>query len=873
MRIAGGGRGTGAAGSIAHKARMNDLSKPAPARTAPSRPEKKAARSRVDFSLALQVAGALVVTVMASVQIYDILRRLDIVVETAQQSYGDLARVLSEQTRSTLQAVDVVVQETAADMADPLRTNNSAMHERLRARMTLAPQISELLLSGPDATVVAAGSDAPPRTAWVAQQEFFLVHRQKPATSVFVSAAFHPEGSATWVVALSRQVTDASGRLRGVAAAWVDLDYFRRFYQEIALRPGSEVVLFRNDGGLLTRNPQSATDQPNRVFVDAPLYLVLISGSHEPGKLLNSHTDGKQRIYASHAVPEYPLAVGVSVQKSMLLDAWHEQVVHSTVRTTLLCLSIIALVSLVVRHLRRSERAEAQLRVQTALLDELFESAPEAIVMLDLDQRVTRVNREFSRMFGYSGEQIRGQALNELIVPTELQPDWQRLARSVRHGQRTSIETERLRRDGARLPVSELGAPILVATGQIGSYAIYRDISESRLADAERDKLETRLRQAVRLEAIGTMAGGIAHDFNNILAAILGYGDMASNAAPEGSALKRYVGNVLTAAHRGKALIDQILAYSRSNRGLPAAVNMDEVVEETMDLVRVSLPQNIELDTIVAARRAAVIADPIHIHQLLMNLCRNAEHALVAGGKLTVALHVADTQKDISLSHGLLPAGRYIRLRVADTGCGMTAEVAARIFEPFFTTRDPGTGTGLGLALVHGIVTDLGGAIHVSTGPGQGSLFDIYLPRSDAEAIAKAEHEVPLPRGSGERVLLVEDEKPLMLLTEEMLAALNYEPAGFTRPAEALEEFRANADHFDVVVLDQIMPGMTGTELARQMRHLRADVPVLLISGYSGPVLAQEALSAGIGHILTKPLDLRQIAEAMAKVLSRQKAQ
>src|SRR6185436_9363964 len=151
-----------------------------------------------------------------------------------------------------------------------------------------------------------------------------------------------------------------------------------------------------------------------------------------------------------------------------------------------------------------------------------------------------------------------------------------------------------------------------------------------------------------------------------------------------------------------------------------------------------SLPQHIELDTDLAARRAAVIADPIHIHQLLMNLCRNAEHALSAGGKLTVALHVADTHKDLSLSHGLLPAGRYIRLRVADTGCGMTAEVAARIFEPFFTTRDPGTGTGLGLAVVHGIVTDLGGAIHVSTRPGQGSLFDVYLPRSDAEPIAIA---------------------------------------------------------------------------------------------------------------------------------------
>src|SRR6185436_11398088 len=192
-------------------------------------------------------------------------------------------------------------------------------------------------------------------------------------------------------------------------------------YQEIALSRGSEVVLIRQDGELLARDPQGAADEPGHPFIDAPLYLGVISPQHEPGKLLKSRFDGRERIYAGGAVHGYPLAIGVSVERSALLESWQEQVLHSTVRTTLLCLSIVALVLLVVRHLRRSERAEAQLRVQTALLDELFESAPEAIVMLDLDQRVTRVNREFTRMFGYSGEQIRGQALDALIVPSELQ--------------------------------------------------------------------------------------------------------------------------------------------------------------------------------------------------------------------------------------------------------------------------------------------------------------------------------------------------------------------------------------------------------------------------------------------------------------------
>jgi len=828
--------------------------------------------SRIDFRLALRIAGTVMVVVTASVQLYDILRRLEIVVETAQQSYASLSRTLAEQTRSAAQAVDVVVQDTATVMQlTRLRADDPQIHERLRSRMRLIPHIENLFVTDSTGGVLATGADVTLPREWVVVQPFFLAQRQPTDPGLFISEAFRREGVANRTIALSRRINDAGGRFHGVAVAWVDLDYFRRFYQAIDLGEGSEVVLFRQGGGLLARYP-SAADELGHPFAEEALFRSLLAAQSRTGTLTKSPADGQERIYAAQAVDGYPLAVGVSVKKTAVLDAWHVQVMHSTVRTTLLCLSVIALVWLVLRHLRRSERAEEQLRVQTALLDELFESAPEAIVMLDLDQRVTRVNREFTRMFGYTAEQVRGRALDTLIVPEELRAEWQRLARSVRHGRHTSMETERMRSDGSRLPVSELGAPILVATGQIASYAIYRDISERHLADAERDKLEMRLRQAVKLEAIGTMAGGIAHDFNNILAAILGYGDMAQSAAAEGSTIKRYVGNVIVAAHRAKALIDQILTYSRSNRGQRAVVNVEEVLAETLDLVRVSLPQEIELSTVLGARRAAVMADPTQIHQLIMNLCRNAEHAMSAGGKLTVSLDVIDANEDAVLSHGLLPAGRYIRLRVEDTGCGMTPDVAARIFEPFFTTRDSGAGTGLGLALVQGIVADLGGAIDVASRPRQGSAFDIYLPRSDAEAIEKADDAAALPRGHGERVLLVEDEKPLMLLTEEMLAALNYEPAGFTRPADALEEFRADPTRFDAVVLDQLMPGMTGTELARQLRQLRADVPVVLISGYTGPVLTQQALSAGIDHILTKPLDLRQIAEALSTVLARESA-
>ena len=843
---------------------MTDLSVPA----AGDGQAKPSLRKRVDFHLALRVAGAVVVIVMAIFQVYDIVRRLEIVVETTQLSYASLARTLAEHTRTTMQTVDVLVQMAALEQASAARTDRGQTQAHLRSQMRSVPYIANLFVLTANGNVLASAAETP-APAWIALQPFFLAHRPQADPALFVSAPFRAEGSAHWTMALSRPVFDAAGRFGGVSVAWVNLDYFRRFYLSVEAGAGSEVVLFRPGAGLLARYPETKDDYTGP-FSEEALLRGLLAEHGATTKLLPSPADGQERIFAAERVAGYPLAVGISVPKAAVLEPWQVQVLHSTVRTTLLCLSVIALVWLVLRHLRRSERAEDQLRVQTALLDELFESAPEAIVMLDPGQRVTRVNREFTRMFGYDADQVQGKALDALIVPDELRPEWRRLARSVQSGQHTSMETQRVRSDGTRLHVSELGAPILVAPAQIASYAIYRDISERRLADAERDKLETRLRQAVKLEAVGSMAGGIAHDFNNILAAILGYGDMAGNAAPEGSVLKRYIGNVLTAAHRAKALIDQILTYSRSNRGQRAVVRVDEAVEETLELVRGSLPQNIELVTALSAGRAAVIADPTHMHQLVMNLCRNAQHAMPAGGRLSVALDVVDANEDAALSHGLLPAGRYVRLRVNDDGNGIAPEIAARIMEPFFTTREAGSGTGLGLALVQGIVTDLGGAIDVASQPGQGSTFDIYLPRSDAEATDKAGHAAPLPRGNGERVLLVEDERPLMLLTEEMLAALNYEPAGFTRPSDALEEFRADPTRFDAVVLDQLMPGLTGTELARQMRLLRADVPVVLISGYTGPVLSQQALSSGIEYILTKPLDLRQIAEALSKVLARE---
>jgi PAS domain S-box-containing protein len=512
-------------------------------------------------------------------------------------------------------------------------------------------------------------------------------------------------------------------------------------------------------------------------------------------------------------------------------------------------------------------QAEAELERKKVILDELIASAPEAIIMCGPDWRVLRVNREFTRMFGYTPEEAVGVDFAWRVIPDDRAAEAEDARDRLGRGEHIVVETVRKRKDGSLFDVSVLGAPIWVAGEWIGAFFILRDITERKLAETEQASLEARLRQAEKMEAVGRLAGGIAHDFNNILAGILGYGEMVFAEAAEGTPMKRYARNLLTAANRARELVDQILTYSRSQRAKRTPVGIDRIVKETLELVRGSLPADIALALVLPAEPLIVVADPTQLHQVVMNLCTNAIHAMGGSGTLRVALESVDVAVERTLAQGVLAPGRYVRLTVADTGSGMDAATQARIFEPFFTTKEVGRGTGLGLPLVYGIVTDSGGAIHVASEPGRGSTFEIYLPRAEAlTSVAEAASE-PVPRGNGERVLLVDDEEPLVDMTAEVLAQLGYDSARFTDGRAALEAFENAPEAFQVVVTDEVMPALTGTELARRVHRLRPDLPVVLVSGYSGPILTQRALGAGVSELLKKPVQSRELAAALSRIL------
>lgn len=392
------------------------------------------------------------------------------------------------------------------------------------------------------------------------------------------------------------------------------------------------------------------------------------------------------------------------------------------------------------------------------------------------------------------------------------------------------------------------------------------DISVRKSAEADRDRLEGQLRQAQKLEAIGTLAGGIAHDFNNVLAAILGYGEMAQKDAPEGSPLRRNIDAAISAGMRAKSLVERILAFSRSGVGERVPVHVQSVVAETLDLIADSVPPGVRVERQLSGADAAVLGDPTQIHQVVLNLCTNAIHALQAEGTLAVALEAVDLAEPRTVTTGCLPSGSYMRLSVRDTGCGIPDHVLERIFDPFFTTKKIGVGTGLGLSLVHGIVTDLGGGVDVQSQRGSGSTFTVYLPWH-GNVVKPAASEEVIANGSGETILLVDDEEALVRVGEEMLAMLGYEPVGFASSTAALETFRASPRRFDAVLSDEAMPDMTGSELAREIRKLHPDIPIVLMSGYVTAALHARAHDAGVVEVLAKPLVSRDIARSLAGVL------
>lgn len=412
--------------------------------------------------------------------------------------------------------------------------------------------------------------------------------------------------------------------------------------------------------------------------------------------------------------------------------------------------------------------------------------------------------------------------------------------------------------------LAAVGIALILAIMAVSVYLVQR--ADRRHAKAEQALQATQSR-ASRLESLGTLAGGVAHDFNNVLAAILGYGEMALDSASPGSDQARHLDNVLQATLRGKALAERILAFSRGGARASTVFELTPVVEQVLTLLAASLPPGVVLERGFDAPGARLRGDPTQIFEAVMNLCTNAMQAMPNGGMLGVQLAREHTSASRVLSHAQLAAGDYLALSVSDQGGGITPAVMEHLFEPFFTTRSAQSGTGLGLAVVHGVMAEISGAIDVRSTPGQGARFTLYLPECSDALDAPADSYKVAPAGIGQSILVVDDEPALVTLLEEWLNGLGYVPVGYTDPLAAQRVLREAPQRFAAVITDEVMPGLTGTQLTQDLRQYAPRLPVLLISGYGGAALASRAALAGVTQVLAKPLQRAELAHALADVL------
>jgi PAS domain S-box-containing protein len=506
------------------------------------------------------------------------------------------------------------------------------------------------------------------------------------------------------------------------------------------------------------------------------------------------------------------------------------------------------------RDISERKRAEEGLRASEEQYRAIFNAAADALVLRDERARIVDVNRAFLEISGYTREEVLSQnrwifaGPEQTALATEMH-------RRVIAGESVQFEVEGRRKDGSRFVVEMRAVPIRYR-GRPHALGMARDITQRRA-------LETRLRQAQRMEALGHLTGGVAHDFNNLLAAIMGYVVLASERATDAK-LAGYLDQALASARRARDLIQQMLTFSRGQRGSPRPVAIGAAVEESLKLLRSSLPSTLEIGTALDSIPPVVI-DPVQLDQILMNLAINARDAMAGIGRVDVAVRATVLrEKAVCASCRKRFRGEYAELSVADHGPGIAAPVLERIFEPFFTTKEVGRGSGMGLATVHGIVHEHAGHIMVESAPGAGSRFRVLLPMHDGQAAAPApapasRRKAPL---SG-RVLVVDDEKAVADFMRELLESWGLAATALSSPLGVLERISREPRAFDLVILDQTMPGITGMSIARELAAVRPDLPVILYTGNSERVESSELAAAGVRALLQKPVEPDQLYQTL----------
>ena len=832
---------------------MDDSTIAAPQRQADARLRGVAAVLLVELLILVAVAYGL--WVLREQSLKGELRRL-----------GSLAAAMATQADAALNVADATLRATGTELAEGLlQPGTPAAQALLRARMAALPQFRALVVADASGRLVASSEQGPLSDAVLAERDFFRAARQSPAPGLYVGSPFRGRRDGRALVGVSMGLHARDGSFQGVVALLADPEFLDGDFRRIAPAADTSLAIYRGDHTLVSDGPGDG-GQLLPVDVSDALWA-------QPAPRRVRLTDGHERLVAAQPLHRLALMVVVTRDVQPALADWAEQ---AWLVVAFAASALTVTLFLLVRNVREQRlrmAAQATLAAEQQRAMRAFQAAQEGHWEWGPRSGRLHLSPRMKELLGLPRDaalppdaqaQLRGR-----MHPQDLRALRRALVAPARGPAPLFDATVRMRRpdDGwrhVRLRGNAwrdaAGAPLLWS-------GVAADASDEVDSRARERQLEDQLQRARRLEAIGTLAGGVAHDFNNILAAVLGYGELARAAAPEASDQARQLDQVLQAGQRGKALVERVLSFSRTARHAQQRFAVQPVVEEVLQLLQASLPAGVALAPRLHAPAAAVAGDPTLFYEAVLNLCTNGVQAMPQGGALQVLLDVEEVVTPRTLFEAQLAPGRYVRLRVQDSGVGIAPQAMDRLFEPFYTTKGPRQGTGLGLAVVHGVVGELGGAIDVQSAPGQGACFTLYLPCQELVPDAAHADASALPLGQGQTVLVVDDEPALVALAEEMLAGLGYEAFGLSSATEALERFGQAPARFDVVLTDERMPGMRGTELVAALRRIRPELPVVLASGYGGPELAQRAAEAGVRVLVAKPLARAELARAVAQAL------
>jgi PAS domain S-box-containing protein len=509
-----------------------------------------------------------------------------------------------------------------------------------------------------------------------------------------------------------------------------------------------------------------------------------------------------------------------------------------------------------------AREASDALRRSEARLRDIAETLSDWIWEIDLELTFTYSSGRLSDVLGYAPDELIGRSLLDLVMPGE-EPSALALADRVRRSREpfSGIEVPCMHKQGQRVLLQLSGRPL---HGDDGGYCGFRGIGSDV---TQRRALEDQLRQRQRMDALGTLAGGIAHDFNNILAALLGYVELAALDVPAGSAPAGHLQQALVAGDRARTLVAQILAFSRRDDTETTSVDLALVVREAVKLLRASLPSTIEIAQRVAPDLPAITGNASQVHQVVMNLCANAEYAMRAepSGRLEIDLDLVSGESCPGGTAADGRDGRFVRLRVRDTGTGLATEAAGRLFEPFFTTKPVGQGTGMGLAVVHGIVIAHGGMVRAQPAEGGGALFEVCLPAAPPAAPVALDRPDSVKRAAS--ILVVDDEPQLATMLGHLLRRLGYEPTVCTSSLDALDRFTRSPAGFDLAITDQTMPGLTGERLTAELHRVRPELPIVLCTGYSYQLSEERANELRLASVIHKPYETGELARAIRDAL------